>query len=356
MTFRLTNRGFKKVWHETEFLYHTWHPGQAGADNYQGPHDGRQMSSTALEAFETKRTRPLVENRAIRYLRTGERLGGEWVGEYLIDERYRRDWNRDVVMERQALERKLGKKAITDLYRGHKITNDDGRLYAWRSADANPPRASGDSSQLILESSTAADLIQKIDESYPAFLRLSERINAFHSLVSLWLWPLAAPILGLVRAMRKKVGQKNQDPRAAPVFRPPREPSLAASLRSLWQQYKLAWLAAKYRQAYVNRWQNELVANLYFASGRMLSDPSGKKPLLVTTSPYLRWYLRALMVLGVLPAIRIKRLASRDEVAAYFGELSHRKEPERLIVARNIFTDFYGLVRCCPGLTDPVVF
>ena len=356
MTFRLINRGFKEIWHETEFLYHTWHPGQAGVDNYQGPHDGRQMSSTALEAFVTKRTRPLVENRAIRYLRTGERLGGEWIGTYLIDERYRRDWDRDVVLERQAREGKLGKKAMTDLYRGYKITNDDGRFYAWRSAAANFARASGGSNELILEGGTVEDLVRKIDEGYPWFLRLSERINAFHSLLALGLWPIVAPILGWVRAMRKKVGQKNRGSRVTPAFPAPREPSMAGRLRGLWQQYKLGWLAAKYRQAYVNQWENEMIANLYFTNGGTLSDSSSKRPLLITTSPYLVIYLKALIVLGVVPAIRIKRLSSREKVDAYFGELARREESENLIVARNIFTDFYGLIQSCPNLDDPLVF
>lgn len=65
MTFRLGNRGLRERWHPTEFLYHTWHPGQAGEGNYMGPHDGRQMSSTALDALATGRTGPLVENPAV---------------------------------------------------------------------------------------------------------------------------------------------------------------------------------------------------------------------------------------------------------------------------------------------------
>ncbi|MBI2985981.1 MAG: hypothetical protein HYY45_04355 [Deltaproteobacteria bacterium] len=354
MTFRLINCGFKETWHEAEFLYHTWHPGQSGVDNYQGPHDGKQMSSTALEALVTKRTRPLVENRAIRCLRAGEELGGEWIGTHLIEESYRRDWDRDIVTERQARERKSGKKAITDLYRAHKITNDDGRFYAWRSTDAKP-QASGDSSSRILEGGTVQDLVEKIDEAYPAFLRLSERVTAFHSLVSLGLWPLAVPIKALVRAVREKVGQENQGPRAAPAFRPPTEPSMAARLRRLWQQCKLAWLATKYRQAYVNRWENEMIAGLYFTRNGAPWDAPGKK-LLIITSPYLHWYLKALMVLGFLPAIRIKRLKGRHEIEAYFGELARRKEPESLILARNIFTDFHGLIRSCPGFKNLIVF
>ncbi|NIQ00586.1 MAG: hypothetical protein GWM98_09485, partial [Nitrospinaceae bacterium] len=52
-----------------EFLFHTWHPGTDGHNNYLGPHDGRNMSSTALRARFTGRTRPLRENAAIERLR-----------------------------------------------------------------------------------------------------------------------------------------------------------------------------------------------------------------------------------------------------------------------------------------------
>ncbi len=69
MTFRLVNAGKKEVWHEDEFFYHVWHPGQAGFGNYLGPHDGEHMSTTALRVRKTKRILPLVENTAIRMLR-----------------------------------------------------------------------------------------------------------------------------------------------------------------------------------------------------------------------------------------------------------------------------------------------
>ena len=69
LTFRLVNAGHREVWHEHEFLYHTWHPGQAGDRNYLGPHDGRHMSTTALETRVTGRVRPLIENPAIEMLR-----------------------------------------------------------------------------------------------------------------------------------------------------------------------------------------------------------------------------------------------------------------------------------------------
>ena len=68
LTFRLINAGKNEVWHNSEFLYHTWHPGQAGENNYLGPHDGRHMSTTSLDALVTKRIEPHVINLAIEQL------------------------------------------------------------------------------------------------------------------------------------------------------------------------------------------------------------------------------------------------------------------------------------------------
>jgi hypothetical protein len=69
MTFRLVNLGKREFWHPEEFLYHVWHPGQAGEKNYIGPHDGRHMSSRALLARLTGRILPFLENPAVQNLR-----------------------------------------------------------------------------------------------------------------------------------------------------------------------------------------------------------------------------------------------------------------------------------------------
>lgn len=70
MTFRLVNFGKKEIWHQNEFLYHTWHPGQAGYVDYLGPHDGLRMSTLALESLKSGRVFPLVESHVIKALRT----------------------------------------------------------------------------------------------------------------------------------------------------------------------------------------------------------------------------------------------------------------------------------------------
>jgi hypothetical protein len=72
LTFRLRNLGKREIWHPTELLYHTWHPGQAGERNYLGPHDGKHMSTTSLSVLGNGRIQPLLENPALRTLRQGE--------------------------------------------------------------------------------------------------------------------------------------------------------------------------------------------------------------------------------------------------------------------------------------------
>lgn len=71
LTFRLVNAGKRELWHPTEFIYHCWHPGTDGENNYIGPHDGRNNSTRALKARATGRKLPYVENPAIQRLRLG---------------------------------------------------------------------------------------------------------------------------------------------------------------------------------------------------------------------------------------------------------------------------------------------
>jgi len=69
LTFRLRNYGRREIWHQSEWLYHTWHPSQGGEGNFLGPHDGYNMSTTALNILISVRIEPLQENSAIKVLR-----------------------------------------------------------------------------------------------------------------------------------------------------------------------------------------------------------------------------------------------------------------------------------------------
>ncbi len=74
LTFRLSNLGRKEIWHLKEFLYHTWHPGSDGVNNYLGPHDGRNMSTTALNHIATGKVLPHVINPLIKKIQNKARV------------------------------------------------------------------------------------------------------------------------------------------------------------------------------------------------------------------------------------------------------------------------------------------
>lgn len=93
MTFRLVNSGKREVWHESEFLYHTWHPGEAGDNNYFGPHDGLSMSTTALSVRTNGRVLPLVEHPAIAFLRANPAASEPELLSRLVDPTWIETWN-----------------------------------------------------------------------------------------------------------------------------------------------------------------------------------------------------------------------------------------------------------------------
>ena len=97
LTFRLVNHGRREVWHQTHFIYHTWHPGTDGHNNYLGPNDGRGMSRTALAIRESGRVAPLRENKAIQLERAGMDQDRDRLATLLIDPDYERLWTEEAV-------------------------------------------------------------------------------------------------------------------------------------------------------------------------------------------------------------------------------------------------------------------
>lgn len=138
MTFRLVNRGLSEVWHRHEFLYHTWHPGQAGADNYLGPHDGRQVSTTALDALTSGRVLPLLENASIRRLReeSGSQSRQE---EFVISADYRSSWRHESL---RVGKRWLQGSVRRDLWHGFVVEPSEDGFRAYPRVFGHPSLAS----------------------------------------------------------------------------------------------------------------------------------------------------------------------------------------------------------------------
>lgn len=144
MTFRLRNFGRRIVWAEDEFMYHTWHPGTDGSNNYMGPHDRRNFSIRALEAAVSGEILPLQENPAIAQLRLGMTSDPNTALASLVDPLYLDHWRADTLIERAPRLRldtyrtplgvRDGRLLVTDHGRSLSLSLMAGREYAASSA------------------------------------------------------------------------------------------------------------------------------------------------------------------------------------------------------------------------------
>ncbi len=93
MTWRLVNAGRREMWHNHEWLYHVWHPGQGGDQNFAGPHDGLHISLRSLLCRDSDQIMPFVENPAITVLRNDlTRVVDSKLLDTLIDPQWLKDW------------------------------------------------------------------------------------------------------------------------------------------------------------------------------------------------------------------------------------------------------------------------
>ena len=344
MTFRLINKGFKEVWHETEYLFHVWHPGQAGVDNYQGPHDGRQMSRTAIEALITRRTCPLVINKMMALLQKDEELNEKEIESHLIENRYLHQWHRSKLHAYGRAQPSTA-RPITDIHRGFMIVQHDTYCQANTLLQVRGTSVLVATTGLTLREPSIAEVVRKIDAQYPLFLCLTEWINHIYSQLSLLTWAITVPLVGIVKMI---VAHR------VPVDGPTRQVLPADSapkflrLRRLFEKYGVGWLATRHYRAYMDRCANDLTTSLYFAERGM------KLPLVVTTSTYLKFYLWWLSFIGVLPPLTIRRI-KKAELPRYFEQLAQCDYRQSVTVTRDIFTNYYGLIKGYGQLTEVLV-
>ena len=89
----------------------------------------------------------------------------------------------------------------------------------------------------------------------------------------------------------------------------------------------------------MDHWANNLMASLYFAESGFC------RPLILTTSLYTQIYLTGLSVLGILPPLKIERLNRKAKIQLYLDQLSRGDYPHTLIVARDVYTNYHGLIK-----------
>jgi hypothetical protein len=227
--------------------------------------------------------------------------------------------------------------AFTDTYRGFRIIKGEERVYARTLFDTylNPTLSATNGS--ILQGRTVENLVQDIDEHYPRFLRLNERMARFCSRIYLLIWAMIAPLIGLTKMiLQPTLARAEPAERSSSVSQLFGE-SRAFCLCRSWEKYRVGRLAVEHSRAYLEDGVNDLIANLYFAKPRILPVD------VLTSSLFVQIYLTALSVLKILPALRVKRLTDPAKLHSYLQSVAHGDYDQILIVARDLYTNYYGL-------------
>jgi hypothetical protein len=94
----------------------------------------------------------------------------------------------------------------------------------------------------------------------------------------------------------------------------------------------------------MDRGANNLTTSLYFAEPGMLLT------IVLTASLYVQIYLTGLSALRIVSGLKVKRIKNRAELERYFDQLSDPDYSQTLIVARDIYTNYYGVVQTCRHL------
>lgn len=162
LTFRLRNMGRRIVWAEDEFMYHTWHPGTDGGQNYLGPHDGRNFSTTSMEFLVTGEVAPLRENPGIRHLRTASTTDPSVAMADLIEPIYLDHWRADDLIVRAPVLRLEDYRTPIGVSEGRFFLADHGRR---RSMPFVPTAASSISMTATLQLIFCCALFRFIDLS-----------------------------------------------------------------------------------------------------------------------------------------------------------------------------------------------
>lgn len=328
LTFRLCNLGHREVWDAEEFMYHTWHPGSAGVDNYLGPHDGRHVSTTALEALVSGRTAPLVENRAIKALRTGEAKSADEVLDLLIDPRAAQDWNIEA-LGRGDFSRFLPDRPVPlETYKGYRLMGQADRVIAcpidersrgYDEANGSPVAAARTVDQvkrgIDAKLPRSAFIIEFCAKLYAYAGRVFDTIRYRAQLIPTNV-PLVIKILMvcLLAIPGTLVGFL--------VF--PRQ--VAAMIKSIVDDGRreaagLTNVAIAIRQqVHLNR------------TRRVVAIVQGQRPSV---------FLRLLKLAGLLGAFEICRVQTGRDLAASLDRLGRSAPSDRLIVPSSLFTRFY---------------
>jgi hypothetical protein len=315
MTFRLVNHGRRELWHPAEFMYHTWHPGQAGVDNYLGPHDGRHVSTTSLAALSARRVRPLLENPALRRLREHPGTPVEALLPTLIRPEGAAEWRRAKLEGGTVAPRFDDHDLHVGYYKGYSLYKDGALFYAHLSIEPHRGRREGAGYSLCFEAATLDEVKARIrtDTSLRTWLAI------VLAKVFVVLWQCAHYL------KRRKLSLLQSGAGREGAIGP--QPSFGARLKQRLVQFAVESRAIVDSLA-------DLVPNLR----RLAASDSGQAPARVVVGDRrTEVYLRLLRAAGAIPPVRLERAESDEQVERIVAESADRGSPQRLILTRNLY-------------------
>jgi hypothetical protein len=326
MTFRLVNSGKKELWHPTEFMYHTWHPGQAGVDNYLGPHDGRHVSTTSLAALSSRRVRPLLESPAICRLRERSETPLEALLPLLVRPEGPAEWRRARLESGAVVPQFDANDLHVGYFQGYSIYKDGAAFYAHLAVEEHKGRSKDAGYSRFVEAATLEAIRARIDEE--TVLKTAATMALARLLILAW---QVAYYL-----FRKK---KAAAPQPLLGSGEPAQ-SLRARAKLFW--FRLAQLSTE-RRALANSIA-DLVPNLYRA--RSLAEAGGAAaPLRVVVGDRrTEFILELLLALRAIPRVRLERAESGEHVERIVTESADRSHPERLVMVRSLYYCCYPSV------------
>ena len=328
MTFRLVNKGRRELWHQSEFMLHTWHPGQAGVDNYLGPHDGRHVSTTALDALVTGRVMSLVENAAIRDLRTGRVPDAHGLADNLIRADAPKLWDFAAVSS-GAIDRRLahGPARIRN-YKGFGIYHEDGRYYAHLLLEPDRGWQPAKPYHLCFEGESASALCGQIDRA----LSIRQSLVLMGGRVFILLWLLAAYTWS--KGIRPLLpGQRS----ALATISLPRTDSLK----------RLRWRFDQFVQEYSQLADalGDIIPNLDHLCAARQDLAEGGVPALLIDSKRFEVYLRLLASIRAVPRVRVAHVTSAPELQVFLARRTPPQPEPPLIFARGTYVRFYTVMK-----------
>jgi hypothetical protein len=296
-------------------MYHTWHPGQAGVDNYLGPHDGRHVSTTSLAALSAQRVRPLLENPALKQLRERPGTPVDEVLPALIRPEGPAEWRRAKLEGGAVAPRFDDHDLHVGYHKGYSLYRDGAAYYAHLSIEPHQGRWKAAAYSRYFEAATLDEVKTRIegDVSFRTTLAL------VLAKVFVILWQCAHYL------KRRKLSLLQSGAGRQGAVGP--QPSFLARLKQRLTQFAVESRAIVDSLA-------DLVPNLRRLKG---GEPGQAPARVVVGDRRTEVYLKLLRAVGAIPRVRLERAESDEQVERIVAEAADRARPQQLILTRSLY-------------------